>query len=162
MNRIKFAAAILGVFALAVGMTAWLKAAATDPDALARRCAAAAPEWQRYQEDIKALGAGPVAQWHGSPVSATVSPAGADVVFELSPPWSDYEAALPILLRTPDGTVHQYASSTLENGRRTYHYDCFPEDPGAALPWIEIHYPHTERRLVLDPSGRWTATPDAH
>lgn len=129
------------------------------PGELARRCAACAPAWDGYQEEIKAIGARPVARWRGEPVWMAAGPGGVRLAMSLSPPWDAYEAALPLLLREPGGQVFRNSGVEAEGPFRVYVFPPVTE-PGAPDPvWLEIQYPHVKRRLHLDGDGRWRAAP---
>ena len=123
---------------------------------LARRFGAAAPGWASYAEDIKAqVGARPVAIWQGRPIRAEMAREGLSVTFALSPPWSDYSCALPVLVRLPSGWTCRDHEAVVDPPGCTYHFGGFPENMASPPPWIEIRYPHGEKRLPLDAGGRW-------
>ena len=148
---------VLGVAALAfvlpAGLYTYFNSRPISPEEMARRCREAQPRWQSYQEDIKAfIGAAPVAEWRGRPISAARG--GAEVTFQIDGGWADRTAALPVLLRTPTGEVHCSAKATGKGGERVYR---FPIEADAAPPWLEIQYPHARDRLVLDAQGAWRA-----
>ncbi len=154
MRRLGLAALLFGVAVLLfAAVVAWLAAPEISPEELLRRCEACKPEWLSYQEDIKGqIGARPVALWRGEPVSVRRTGSGWEVAFALSPPWSEYGAAVPVLLRDSLGGELIPESSRMEDGLRVYRYKSPPDAGG---PWVELHYPHTERRIVLDAAGAW-------
>ncbi|MBI1318040.1 MAG: hypothetical protein GC168_03690 [Candidatus Hydrogenedens sp.] len=124
-------------------------------DELVRRCAQSTPTWDSYQEDIKGqIGAAPVAEWHGEPVWARHEGAVIEVAFSVSPPWNDYPCSLPMLLRDPFGEVHLARQAENLDGVFVYRFE-LRSNPDAGLPWVEIHYPHQERRLSLRSDGTW-------
>ena len=123
---------------------------------LARRCAAATPGWAGYAEDIKAqVGARPVALWQGRPIRAEMVPEGLSVAFALSPPWSGYSCALPVLVRLPSGRTCRDHEAVVDPPGCSYRFDLLPGDMASPPPWIEIRYPHGEMRLPLNAEGRW-------
>lgn len=128
-----------------------------DSEELARRCATSRPAWNGYQEDIKEIGARPVAAWHGRPASARVSHPAIWVSFELTPPWSMWRAALPILLKTPEGAVLQSVRSERDGPIRRYYFELPPDAGITTPPWLEVQYPHTRMRILLSEDGRWEA-----
>ena len=68
------------------------------------------------------------------------------------------QAALPLLLKDPEGHVYRNTDSARDDAGRVYH---FPPIPGTDLsfpPWVELQYPHVKRRIHLDAQGRWRAT----
>jgi hypothetical protein len=149
------AGAVIGIALLSVGVIALVNAQGVPLRELQERCRVSKPAWNNYQEDIKGqIGAAPVAEWSGVPISARFEGETFHVTFSLQPPWLDYPCALPILLRDPMGNI--YRSAVAEpggEGERTY---VFPiKASSAGLPWVEIHYPHHQTRLALDPSGTW-------
>ncbi len=150
--------ALIGGGALFLGVVAlltWLNAQGVPPEELARRCEASSPQWKSYQEDIKGqVGAAPVAQWHGEPVYVHQKGNTVEVAFQIMPPWGTSVAAIPVMLRDPLG--HEYISGQAKrkDGLRWYHFSL--ESPHMSiLPWVEIHYPHQERRVALDSDGSW-------
>lgn len=148
-----FVAGLLLLF----GLLAWWNRAGVPAQELAERVAASNPEWANYQEDIKSqIGAKSVAEWVGEPVSAAIAGTVATVVFDLEGPWAVRSVGLPILLREPFGGVHLPASATVEGGGITYEFNLPQEFLTSPLPWIEIKYPHHERRLALDAQGHWS------
>ena len=127
-----------------------------DPAELARRCAENYPAWNGYQEDVKEIGARPVAQWHGHPSRLSFSAAGVvHLVFVLEPPWNAWSAALPVLLKTPEGQVFRNEGFVRDGTTCRYTF-LLPSGSGTPRPpWLEIQYPHTKRRLYLDAQGVW-------
>lgn len=122
---------------------------------LAERCAKSHLQWLSYQEDIKGqIGAQAAAAWKGNPVRAALKGREATVTFAVSGPWTEYPCGIPVLLRDPLGNVFQSSSVSGPGAERTYTFTLPSEFPP---PWIEIHYPHQERRLPLSPTGEWTA-----
>jgi len=151
------AALCAAVFVALVVLFTLLNSRELPPEELLRRCAASRPAWNGYQEDIKAIGARAVARWQGEPVALAVLPESVMLSMRLQSPWDAWDAALPLLLMDPEGHVHQNSAAVREGALRIYQ---FPAIPGAAQsppPWVEIQYPHTKRRLHLDPGGRWYA-----
>jgi len=124
---------------------------------LIRRCILSDPAWNGYQEDIKEIGARPVAQWHGEPVALEVLQDGVRLTMRLEAPWDGWEAALPVLLKDPEEHVHRDVRSERDGNLRIYHFSAIPGAGTSAPPWLEIQYPHTKRRIHLDPSGHWQA-----
>ena len=130
----------------------------TAPEALLERCRASRPEWAGYQEDIKGqIGAGPVAAWKGE-LTAIVQRGGTvSVTFHLEPPWSGFEAALPVLLRDPMGGVHYPGPARADGALREYTFVLGAEASGTAFPWLEVRAPRRDWRVTLDADGRWRA-----
>ena len=142
-----------------VAMVARMGAHEADPAELLRRCNESHPAWLSYQEDIKGqVGATPVARWRGRPVEVRQQSGELTVTFLLESPWADYDAAVPVLLRDPLGREHRQDRVEKDGALRRYTFE-MPQDSAAmTLPWVEIHYPHTERRIALGAEGRWTDT----
>lgn len=151
------AAAGAVLFVAAVLFFTLLNARPIAQEDLFARCAASQPAWNGYQEDIKEIGARPVAQWHGAPLSLEVSAGEVRLIMSLDPPWDAWEAALPLLIRDPEGHVHRDRATTREGAQRVYHFPPIVENSDPLPPWIEIQYPHTKRRLFLDAAGAWHA-----
>lgn len=149
------AAAAGAVFLFFVAFFAALSSVEATPEEIARRCREARPVWQNYQEDIKGqIGARAAASWHGEPVRLEVRDGTARLTMRIHGPWADYPLGIPILLRDPQGGTHSSIDAGPPGPERTYHFSL----PGATPPpWIEIHYPHNERRLPLSPEGTWQA-----
>jgi hypothetical protein len=134
----------------------------SSPDELVQLCLKSVSEcdWLSYQEDIKgSIGAQAVANWDGIPVEVRQEGPEVTVIFSLKPPWSDYEAAVPVLLRDPMGRQYPQKTTTREGNRRKYLFCLDTASAASPLPWIEIRYPHSERRIGLDKSGAWQDTP---
>lgn len=111
------------------------------PEELARRCAASHPAWNGYQEDIKEIGAGPVAQWHGAPIQVSMAGGIARLGLALQTPWSEWDAALPLLVKTPEGLVFRNTSVERDGTVCTYVF-VLSDDPASPLPpWLELQYP---------------------
>lgn len=123
---------------------------------LVRRCKASQPAWNGYQEDIKEIGARAVARWHGAPVSAKVMPDAVEITFRLEAPWDAWEAAVPVLLRDPEGRVMRDTGDRRDGAQRVYQFDRSALSGESAPPWLEIQYPHTRRRLFFT-DGHWSA-----
>lgn len=150
-------AAGVTLFVVLVAVFAIINAQDLSPAELARRCDACAPAWTGYQEDIKAIGARPVAEWRGEPVSAQFTGGEARVTMALAPPWDSREAALPLLLKDPEGQIHRHATTEGAGAHRIYIFRDIASPGANAPPWLELQYPHTRRRLYLDASGHWNA-----
>ena len=143
-------------FVLCFGFFYYLNSREVPEAELLRRCTAARPAWQSYQEDIKAeVGAGPVAAWRGRPIEAQFDVAEISVVFEVAGEWAERDVLLPVLLQLPTGEVVMGSAGTRGVGRRTY---VFAVDPAAPRPsWAELKYPHRTIRIVPDAEGTWRA-----
>ena len=125
---------------------------------LKRRIEASAPQWANYQEDIKGqIGATPAAEWEGKPVSARIDGAALYVEFEMIGPWAAREIALPLLAHDPLGNTYQNTAAEFDGARTTYIFTLAEEAASGTLPWVEIKYPHHERRLVFSDDGVWEA-----
>ena len=123
---------------------------------LERRVGASAPQWADYQEDIKAqLGATPAAEWEGKLISARIDGANLYVEFEIIGPWASREIALPLLAHDPLGNTYRNVGSQFEGARVTYEFVLDEAAAKRMLPWIELKYPHRERRLVFSDDGLW-------
>ena len=158
MGRV-VAGVILAILLFFVAFYAAVNRVSIDPAELLKRCAESHPEWLSYQEDIKGqIGAGAAAEWQGTPLRAEVRGREAHVTMRISGPWAQYDCGIPILLRDPLGNVVQSSAVSAPGGERTYTFKLPTETPP---PWIEIHYPHQERRLPLSPQGDWQA-PDTN
>lgn len=145
------------IFVVLVAIFTVINAQELSPAELARRCEACHPAWTGYQEDIKAIGARPVAEWRGEPVSVHVTGGDARVTLALAPPWDAREAALPLLLQDPEGRVHRQATTERVGTHRVYIFRDIASPNSSTPPWVELQYPHTRRRLYLDPAGNWQA-----
>jgi len=153
---------LIGLVAALVAMIIILSLTGGPPseDELAARIAASNVTWTNYNEDIKAqIGAIRAAEWKGEPVEAAVDDGRLRIVFVLSPPWAARDVHMPLLMRTHVGTVAaSEAAHRLDDERVEY---VFPveTDPGSPPPWVEVKYPHGERRISFDDSGTWAAAP---
>lgn len=146
----------VSLFLVLVGFVAYVNSRQISEAELAQRCAASRPEWQNYQEDIKAqIGARPVAQWKGDPIAARQSGNKVYLTFRLEGPWARYDLVLPILLRDPLGKTYRSITAEYRGPERTYLFDLSPDAAASVLPWVEVRYPHTETRLSLNPQGQW-------
>jgi hypothetical protein len=128
---------------------------------IARRVRESRPTWQNYPEDIKAQpGARLAAQWQGEPIAAEWNGAEVRVTFRLQGPWTERQQAFPILLEEPLGGVHQNTGAVFPDDAPDDVVYVFQigggEKNGMPLPWLQVKYPHGERRLVLS-EGRWRA-----
>jgi hypothetical protein len=153
------AIAALLLFAGLVAILTYNNAQGVPAEELSRRCAESRPEWSSYQEDVKGqVGAAPVAAWKGEPVRVELAGGRLLITFRLPPPWSGYDAALPVLVRDPLGSVSRNISAERrDDGLRVYGFTLPGAQDAAPIPWIEIRYPHTERRIPLDARGVWQA-----
>lgn len=70
------------------------------------------------------------------------------------------EAAIPVLLRVPEGIVYRAEGVVREGVLRRYSFSVVSEGDMGPLPWIEVHYPHTEQRIMLDAEGTWGEVAD--
>jgi hypothetical protein len=149
----------LVVLSAGLAVVARLGAHQADPAELAKRCDESRPAWASYQEDIKGeVGAQPVARWRGRLVEVHQEAGTVTVTFHLESPWAGYEADVPILLRDPMGHEYRQDSVEKEGGTRRYIFRLDAQTGMSTLPWVEIHFPHTERRIALGAAGRWTNT----
>lgn len=155
--RVAAAIAVLLLAAL-IAVIAVVNAQDPDPAVLAERCRASQPAWNGYQEDIKEIGARPVARWHGEPLSLAVAPGEVRLVFKLASPWDAWECALPVLLKDPEGRIARNDSDEREGPQRTYIFKRPEASAEPTPPWMEIQYPHVKQRLYLDAKGEWHAT----
>ena len=152
-------AAGLGLFLLTCLIVAlsWVNSTELSEDDLAERCAQSVPRWDSYQEDIKGqVGARPVAQWLGKPVSASAKAGAVAIDFEVTGPWAARIAAVPIIVKDPAGAVLVAHGTGDSAGTVTYEITL----PGAeqpSVPWLEVQYPHHRERLPLNAEGRWQA-----
>ncbi len=152
--RIAALLAALLFFAL-VAVVATVTSTDLSDAELLKRCRASQPAWNGYQEDIKEIGARQVARWHGKPVALNVSPDAVRLSMAVSPPWDAFEAAIPVLLKDPEGRVARDDGDEREGTLRVYRFDR-PAAAGEPVPpWIEIQYPHTKQRIFLDSKGAW-------
>ena len=146
--------AILSVLLAIAGVGGTGCGASISDEELKRRTEASQPTWPNYEEDIKAqVGAGPVAEWAGKPIEASVIGDAVEVTFRVTGPWSQRAAAIPVLLRDPTGGIHRNTRTTTGNGPVIYTFS-LPEQ--TLIPaWLELKFPHGEKRLVLSSSGEW-------
>ena len=152
--------AVLVVLSAGLALVARMGAHKTDPAELVKRCAESHPAWVSYQEDIKGqVGAQPVALWRGRLAEVRQKADSITVTFQLEQPWAEYEAAVPILLRDPMGHDYQQDSVSREGSLRKYVFHLDAGSGASTLPWVEIHYPHTERRIALGTAGQWKDQP---
>ena len=61
-------------------------------------------------------------------------------------------ALVPVLLRDPLGNTLTSHTLSPPGPERSYFFTLPTEN---RPPWLEIHYPHQERRLTLDATGKW-------
>lgn len=127
-----------------------------DIEALKRRVDNSTPSWQSYQEDIKGqIGAMAVAQWVGEPIKAELTGGEVHLTFKLDGKWIEYKTEIPILLKEPMGGTHRN-NAARNNGNEVEYIFELPKDvAGAKLPWVEIQYPHTKKRIALNSKGLW-------
>ena len=159
--RLRWAVTVALTAALAAGMVviARMGAYQADPNELTKRCADSHPVWVSYQEDIKGqVGAQSVALWRGRLAEVRQESGSITVTFQLDPPWVDYEAAVPVLLRDPMGHEYRQDAVEREGGARRYLFHLDTQTGASTLPWVDVHFPHTERRIALGAEGRWTNT----
>ena len=146
---------VLGAVAGFVVVTLALRSG-PNVEQLRQRCDASQPTWDNYSEDIKALGAGPVAQWRGTLISLKLEGSSGWLSVALDGPWRDWPAALPILLKSPDGQIVRTGTHRKVGDRTIYRFELPGGTELAPPPWIEVQYPHVRARLHLDASGTWT------
>jgi len=128
-----------------------------SPEELLRRTRDSHPSWQNYSEDIKAhVGAGPVAEWHGKPTAVARDGKTLRVTFSISGPWAARRAVVPVLLRTPYGSVYRSTSAEGTGETRVYLFALTGDAVEGGLPWVELQFPHGHRRIVLDDAGSWS------
>ncbi len=129
-----------------------------DPVDLEARIRSSRPQWANYQEDIKGqIGAAPVAQWNGHPLSATLRGQELLVRFELEGAWIERLVALPILVRDPFGGMVLNHGAHFESPEVEYQFLLSNRQGDMSVPWVELKYPHRETRLVFSPEGTWNA-----
>jgi len=152
--RLIVAACVAATLGFLITFYAAVNSAGVDPVEIAQRCATARPVWQNYQEDVKGqVGASATATWHGQPIRFELDGSTARLTMRLEGPWVDYPCAMPILLRDPLGHTAQNEEATGPGAERVYTFHL----PAATNPpWVEIHFPHQERRLPLT-GGQWRA-----
>jgi hypothetical protein len=155
--RLIIAGSITAVLLFYIAFYAAVNRASLDPADLPRRCAESRPTWQSYQEDIKGqIGAAAAAEWRGAPIRFKLDQGAAYLTMRLEGPWTEFPCGIPVLLRDPQGNTVQDSGISTPGAERTY---TFPLKAGDTPPWVEIHYPHQERRLALGPDGAWEAPP---
>lgn len=160
IKRLGAAVAVLLIAAL-VAVIAAVNAQDPSPADLVLRCRASQPAWNGYQEDVKEIGARPVARWHGEPVSLTFKPGEVRLTMALSPPWDAWEAALPVLLKDPEGRVVRNDFDEREGALRVYVFKRPETAADPRPPWLEIQFPHTRQRLYLGTDGTWRRPADS-
>lgn len=148
---------VLFVAGMLIGVACFSSGPAPSPEELVRRCAASQPAWNGYQEDIKEIGAGPVARWQGRPLALSVVGKTIRLTMALESPWADWEAALPLLLKTPEGQVFRNAGYEHQPEGCVYLFETTTDHTTILPPWVDIQYPHTRKRLHLDGVGHWRA-----
>ncbi|HPK00105.1 MAG TPA: hypothetical protein PKW60_11510 [Candidatus Hydrogenedentes bacterium] len=121
---------------------------------LARRVMKCEPSWSNYDEDLKAqIGAAPVAEWKGEPAEARWEAGELRVSFAMLGVWAGRDAAIPVLVKLPNGETHRNEAAAWEDGRLVYQ---FTTSLQATPQWVIVRYPfYGERRLVLSEDGRW-------
>lgn len=157
-------AATLIAIALTVALIALIATVnAQDPSQaeLVKRCRASQPAWNGYQEDIKEIGARPVARWQGTPVSMSVTSSEVRLTMKLAPPWDNWDCALPILIKDPEARVLRNDRDERQGDLRVYLFNLQAMAGEPMPPWLEIQFPHTRQRLFLDADGNWHNPDDA-
>lgn len=125
---------------------------------LAARIQKSNPQWQSYQEDVKAqIGAAPVAEWKGEPVKALQENSAISLTFQMLGPWASRDAAIPILIRDPLGNVHQNSTATRQDSLVVYEFKLESGGSASPFPWIEVKFPNGDKRIVFDEKGAWSA-----
>ena len=123
---------------------------------MARRVENSQPTWQSYSEDIKGqIGATPVAEWEGELTEVRLEGGAVRVTFRLSGPWAQRDAAIPVLLREPFGGTRRNTGARRDGDFVTYIIELPETARGQALPWVELKFPHGQRRLPLSEKGIW-------
>lgn len=154
----RYLALLTGGLGLLFVAVAWYSGGQSlPPGELVRRCEASQPAWNGYQEDIKEIGAGPVAQWQGQPLSLYITGKTVYLTVALEAPWADWDAAIPLLMRTPEGQVFRSVRYQQQAEGCVYEFDALTTDSSTLPPWLDIQYPHTRKRLHLDGGGHWKA-----
>lgn len=121
---------------------------------LAARVKAAQPDWQSYLEDLKGqVGAGPVAQWQGTPVHARKTQNELLISFEISGSWVKRVCYIPVMIREPRGAVFVSADAEKDDSCARYKFQ-LPQ-MARDVPWVELKYPTGQIRLVFSDSGEW-------
>ena len=148
-------------------LSACQKGLDNEETVLQARCAASTPTWDNYPEDIKAqIGAGPVAAWRGEVTqvvwglddaesAATTAPV-IQVFVTMEAPWSKLDAALPLLLREPQGSTLTPVASRLDGDVRMYRYALPAELADVMPPWVTLRTPRGIHRYPLGAGGKWT------
>lgn len=149
---------VVRAYALCVAMAIVFACGCSSPlsdDELLRRTSASYPTWQNYPEDIKAqVGAGPVAEWNGEPQRVWGQGGSVYASFQMKGSWSQRGSAIPILMQEPTGGTYRNAAATRENGMLVYRFD-LPEPLSAeSLAWVQLKYPHGDRRMTLPKAGQ--------
>lgn len=140
-----------------IAAMAWVNATGLSEEELASRCDTSVPHWDNYQEDIKGMiGARPVAQWQGRPLTAQANAGKVEVRFQITGEWAARAAAIPLLLKDPAGAILVGRGTGDGAGTATYTFE-LPDLDKLAVPWIEIQYPHHRERLPLNAQGHWQA-----
>ena len=144
-----------GVLIFIISFYAAVNGVGVAPEEIARRCRESRPAWQNYQEDVKGqIGARATATWRGEPMRLEVAEGTARLTMRIVGPWTEYQYGIPILLRDPQGNTALSIDAGPPGGERTY---TFALPTQSVPPWVEIHYPHAERRLALTAEGQWHA-----
>lgn len=118
-----------------------------DAQTVEERVRTCTPTWESYQETIKAeIGAGPVAQWTGSPTGAVYAAGEVTVTFRVEGPWADAGLAMPILMRGPDMNAQLPIDATVSGEYTTYRYTI---DTAAIVPWVDVRFPRATERMQL-------------
>lgn len=134
----------------------WVSSRTPDPEDLARRCAASVPVWANYDEDLKAsLGAQAFAAWEGAPVAAEMRGGDFIMTFSLSPPWSEFDFTLPLLVRDHLGHVIPGRAPAGDGAKRRYVFPLAAHGVAETPPWVTVRYPRHELRLTLGADGTW-------
>ncbi|NIA13559.1 MAG: hypothetical protein GWP08_05715 [Nitrospiraceae bacterium] len=131
--------------------------ASVDDEELRERVRTSRPAWESYQEDIKSqVGAAPVAEWQGALQRVVCQRNTVRLTFQIQGPWAGRGTAIPVLVREPFGGIHGSLSVQNDQGAVTYLFE-LPEAASATpFPWIEVKFPHQEKRIVLSERGTWT------
>lgn len=147
----------VAVSALFLALAAGCAAPPTDND-LSARAESSQPAWQSYQEDVKSqMGAGPIAEWRGEPVEAIQQALSVRVTFAIHGPWAARAAAVPVMMRDPQGRVYRSTATEKNGDRLTYGFPIEGASSGGTFPWVEVKFPNGSKRLVLDEQGTWQA-----
>ncbi len=150
-------AALLVLISAGLAFVARLGAPSNNPAELSKRCTESRPAWASYQEDIKGqVGAQPVARWQGKLVDLRQEAGLITATFALESPWAEWEADVPVLMRDPMGHEYRQDGIDRDGSIRRYRFHLDPADASSILPWVDIHFPHTERRIALGTGGHWS------